>query len=95
LDEALQKINSPIWERIKRLATKNTIITVPVVVVEPIPVLNPLVVVPVNVIGVLGIVGMTPQKICNTPSISLPIEFSIELYFIWRLYLASILHQVF
>ena len=79
----------------KRLATKKTIVAIPIVVVEPVPVLNPAVVVPVNVIGVLGIVGMTPQKLYNKPSISPPIEYSIGLYFIWRLYLSNILHQVF
>ena len=79
----------------KRLATEKSIITVPVIVVEPIPILNPAVIVPVNVIDVLGIIGMTPQKLYNKPSISPPIEYSIELYFIWRLYLSSILHQVF
>lgn len=41
----------------RRLATENPIVVVPVVV-EPVPVLDPAVVVPVDVVDVLGVVGM-------------------------------------
>ena len=46
----------------KRLATQNPVVVVPVVV-EPVPVLNPTVVVPVDVVDVLGVVGMTPKVV--------------------------------
>jgi len=42
------------------LATKKTIVAIPIAVVEPAPVLNPAADVPVNVTGVLGIAGTTP-----------------------------------
>ncbi len=42
-----------------RLATEHPIVVVPVVV-EPFPVLDPAVVVPVDVVDVLGVVGVTP-----------------------------------
>jgi len=80
----------------KRLATKHLIVIIPVVVVEPVPVPDPLtrVLVPVEVVDVVGVVGMAP-KMCVMPSISLPIEYSIGLYFIWGRYPTSISHQVY
>lgn len=45
----------------KKLATQNPVVAVPVVVAQPVPVLHPAVVVPVDVVDVLGVVGVTPQ----------------------------------
>jgi len=56
----------------KRLAAEKPIVTIPVVVRERIPVPDPPVAVPDNIIGVLGIVRMAPQKLrdsrpCHCP----------------------------
>lgn len=48
-----------------RLATQHPVVVVPVVV-DPVPVLDPAAVVPVDVIDVLGVVGVTPKcAICH------------------------------
>jgi len=73
--------------RIKRLAAEQPIVAVEVVV-KPVPVLNPAVAVPVDVGHVLGVVRVTP-KIVQQPSIPLPLEILLGLYFIWRSYLTS------
>jgi hypothetical protein len=44
----------------KRLATEHPIVVVPVVV-QPVPIPDPLVAVPVDVVDVVGVVGMTPK----------------------------------
>ena len=48
----------------KRLATENPIVVVPVVV-QPVPVPDPAlgVLVPVDVVDVLGVVGVTPKVV--------------------------------
>ena len=62
----------------KRLATENPVVVVPVVV-EPVPVPDPAlgVLVPVDIVDVLGVVGV-PPKVCNKPSMPPPIEYSIS-----------------
>lgn len=63
------KRNSPEFNRgrMRKLATEDAIVAVPVVV-EPVPVLNPaaIVIVPVDVRDVLGVVSVTLLR--NVPS---------------------------
>jgi len=51
-----------VWERTKKLATEHPVVVVPVVV-EPVPVPDPLVAVPVDVVDVVGVVGVPPKVV--------------------------------
>lgn len=47
-----------------KLAAQHPVVVVPVVV-EPVPVLDPAIAVPIDVVDVLGVVGVTP-KMCDS-----------------------------
>lgn len=76
----------------RRLATKDAIVVVPVVV-EPVPVLNPAIIVPVDVGDVLGIVGVTLNMQYTINTTTHRILFGLNM--LWRRYPLDTPHQVF